>query len=86
MTNSSTEAQGTQAGPGGVFHVRAEPGDGWWGLTIDELANVFAQTRRYEDIEAEARSAIAFWFDVEESKVGEVVVHAAQAPASAVAL
>ena len=86
MTGTSTETRGIHPGPGGVFHVRAEPGDGWWGLTIDELETVFAQTRRYEDIEAEARSAIAFWFDVDESQVGEVVVKSERAPSDAVRL
>ena len=86
MTSNSTEARGARPAPGDTFHVRAEPGDGWWGLTIDELATVFAQTRHHDDIEAEARSAIAFWFDVDESQVGEVVVLAAQAPSSASAL
>ena len=86
MTSTSTRAPGTHPGPGDIFHVRAEPGDGWWGLTIDELATVFAQTKRHEDIEAEARSAIAFWFDVDESQVGEVIVLPAQARSSAVGL
>ena len=86
MTSKSTKARGTRPAPGDTFHVRTEPGGGWWGITIDELANVFAQTRRHEDIEAEARSAIAFWFGVDESQVGEVVVLAPQAPSSAAAL
>lgn len=86
MTDTSTGARGIRPGPGSVFHVRAERGDGWWGLTIDELATVFAQTRRYKDIEAEARSAIAFWFDVDESQVGEVVVRSELAPSDAVRL
>ena len=86
MTGNSTEARGIRGGPGGVFHVRAELGDGWWGLTIDELETVFAQTRRYEDIEAEARSAIAFWFDVDGSQVGKVVVRSEQASSDAVRL
>ena len=63
--------------PGDTFHVRATPGGGWWGITVDELDAVFAQTRRFEDVEAEARSAIAFWFNVDESQVGATVVTAA---------
>ncbi len=77
MTNTAAEAS-ADARPGDIFHVRATPGGGWWGITVDELGAVFAQTRRFEDVEAEARSAIAFWFDVDESRVGGVVVTAAE--------
>lgn len=80
MTNTAAET-GTDALPGDVFHVRATPGGGWWGITVDELDTVFAQTRRYEDVEAEARSAIAFWFDVDEAEIGGVVVTAAKVAA-----
>ena len=80
MTNSAAET-GTDALPGDVFHVRATPVGGWWGITVDELDTVFAQTRRYEDVEAEARSAIAFWFDVDESEIGGVIVTAAKVAA-----
>ncbi len=63
--------------PGDAYHVRATPGGGWWGITIDGLDTVLGQTRRYDDVEGEARSAIAFWFDVEESNVGRITVTAA---------
>jgi len=46
------------------------------------LGTVFAQARRYEDVEAEARSAIAFWFHVDESQVGGVIVTATEIPGS----
>lgn len=82
MTNTAAEAHGTDALPGDTFHVRATPGGGWWGITIDELEAVFAQARRYGDVEAEARSAIAFWFDVDQSQVGEVLVTATESPGS----
>ena len=77
MTSTAAETRGTGAMPGDTYHVRATPGGGWWGITVDELETVFAQTRRYDDVEDEARSAIAFWFDVEESKVGRIIVTAA---------
>ena len=77
MTSTEAEARDKDALPGDTYHVRATPGDGWWGITVDELDTVFAQTRRYDDVEDEARSAIAFWFDVEESKVGRIIVTAA---------
>ena len=80
MTNTAADAS-ADARPGDTYHVRATPGDGWWGITVDELGAVFAQTRRFEDVEAEARSAIAFWFDVDESRVGGVVVTAAEVTA-----
>ena len=81
MTDTAAEA-GANARPGDTFHVRAKPGGGWWGITVDELDTVFAQTRRFEDVETEARSAIAFWFDVNESRVGDIVVTAAEVAAS----
>ena len=77
MTETAAET-GTDTRPGDTFHVRATPGGGWWGITVDELDTVFAQTRRFEDVEAEARSAIAFWFDVDESRVGPTLVTAAE--------
>lgn len=43
MNETAAEA-GTGARPGDTFHVRATPGGGWWGITIDELGSVFAQT------------------------------------------
>ena len=82
MTSTAAEAPGTDALPGDTFHVRATPGGGWWGITIDELETVFAQARRYEDVEAEALSAIAFWFDVDESQIGGVIVTATEIPPS----
>ncbi len=78
MTDTAADTRGAEAVAGDTFHVRATPGGGWWGIAIDELAAVFAQTRRFEDVEAEARSAIAFWFDVDESRVGDIVVAAAR--------
>lgn len=77
MTETAAEA-GTDTRPGDTFHVLATPGGGWWGITVDELDTVFAQTRRFEDVEVEARSAIAFWFDVDESRVGPTVVTTAE--------
>ncbi len=81
MTNTAAEAS-ADALPGDIFHVQATPGGGWWGITVDELGTVFAQARRFEDVEGEARSAIAFWFDVDESRVGDIVVTAAEVAAS----
>ena len=78
MTSTAADTRGTGARPGDTYHVRATPGGGWWGITVDELDTVFAQTRRYDDVEAEARSAIAFWFDVEESEVGRIIVTTAR--------
>ena len=81
MTDTAAEA-GTDARPGETFHVRATPGGGWWGITVDELDAVFAQTRRFRDVEAEVRSAIAFWFHVDESRVGDIVVTETETAAS----
>ncbi len=74
MTNTVTKIQVVDAIPSDTYHVRATQGDGWWGITVDELETVFAQTRHYDDVESEARSAIAFWFDVQESEVGRIIV------------
>jgi len=77
MTNTAAEIRDADAIGGDTYHVRATPGGGWWGITVDELDTVFAQTRSFDDVESEARSAIAFWFDVKESEVGRILVTAA---------
>ena len=60
--------------PGGRFRVVARRGDEWWGIRVRELDWVFSQARRLEDVADEARDAIAAYYDVAPSEVGEVVV------------
>ena len=60
--------------PGGKFRVVARQGDEWWGIRVRELDWVFSQTRRLEDVAETARDAIAAYYDVPVSEVGEIVV------------
>lgn len=60
--------------PGGRFRVVARRGDEWWGIRVRELDWVFSQARRLEDVADEARDAIAAFYDVAPSEVGEVIV------------
>ena len=79
--------------PGSRFRVVARRGDDWWGIRVRELDWVFSQARRLEDVTDMARDAIAAYYDVPISDVGEVVVDevmatdtaAAQAPAGTAA-
>ena len=60
--------------PGDTFRVVARQGDEWWGIRVRELDWVFSQARHLEDVAAAARDAIAAYYDVPVSDVGEVVV------------
>ena len=60
--------------PSATFRVVARRGDEWWGIRVRELDWVFSQARRIEDVEDTARDAIAAYYDVAPSAVGEVVV------------
>ena len=60
--------------PGGTFRVVARRGDDWWGIQVRELDWVFSQARRLDDVIDTARDAIAAYYDVPCSEVGEVVV------------
>jgi len=60
--------------PDGEFRVVARQGDEWWGIQVRELDWVFSQARRLEDVSETARDAIAAYYDVPVSEVGEVVV------------
>ncbi|MYJ80952.1 MAG: hypothetical protein F4046_03900 [Acidimicrobiaceae bacterium] len=56
------------------FRVVARQGDEWWGIRVRELDWVFSQARRLEDVAETARDAIAAYYNVPASEVGEVVV------------
>ncbi len=60
--------------PGSRFRIVARRGDDWWGIRVRELDWVFSQAQRLEDVPDMARDAIAAYYDVPISEVGEVVV------------
>lgn len=41
----------------------------WWAITVPELSGVFSQARRLDQVEDNAREAIAMMLDVDESTV-----------------
>ncbi|MFF5172165.1 helix-turn-helix domain-containing protein [Micromonospora sp. NPDC000089] len=46
----------------------------WWAIRVDELAGVFSQARRLDQVEAMAREAIALMLDIAPDSF-DVVVH-----------
>ena len=57
-----------------TYHVVAERSGDWWAITVAELAGVFSQARRREQVESTAREAIALMLDIHESDVGSIEV------------
>ena len=62
----------------------ARQGEEWWGIRVRELDWVFSQARSLEEVAETARDAIAAYYDISVSEVGEVVVDEV-IPAGAVA-
>ena len=60
--------------PGGKFRVVARQGDDWWGIRVRELDWVFSQATCLEEVAETARDAIAAYYDVSASEVGEIVI------------
>jgi predicted RNase H-like HicB family nuclease len=46
-----------------IYRVQADREDGWWIITVPELAGVFTHARRLDQVEALIRDAIALWLD-----------------------
>lgn len=60
--------------PGSRFRLGARRGDDWWGIRVRELEWVLLQARRLEHVTDTARDAIAAYYDVPVTDIGEVVV------------
>lgn len=59
-----------------TYRVEAVRSGDWWAVTVPELAGIFSQAKRLDQVEARAREAIAMMLDVDEDDVGTIVVHA----------
>ena len=64
----------TAQSAGNVFRVVAREGDDWWGIRVRELDWVFSQARHLHEVVDSARDAIASYYGVAASDVGEVVI------------
>jgi predicted RNase H-like HicB family nuclease len=56
-----------------TYRVVAERSGKWWAAHVPEVQGVHTQARRLEQIEAEAREAIALMLDVEPQNIAVVV-------------
>lgn len=70
-------AHGTDAQPlvGDTHHLTVVRSGRWWAIKADNLPGCYSQTRRRAKIEANARDAIALWFDADRAEVGPLVVN-----------
>ena len=57
-----------------THHLTVVRSGKWWAIKADNLPGCHSQTRRRAKIEANAREAIALWFDADEAEVGPLVV------------
>lgn len=57
------------------YTARARRGDGWWAVTVDEVAGLITQARRLDQIPAMVRDALGLFPELEtEPHNAEVVV------------
>ncbi|HZP54603.1 type II toxin-antitoxin system HicB family antitoxin [Actinocrinis sp.] len=56
-----------------TYQVVAQRSGKWWAAHVPEVAGVHTQARRLEQVEAEAREAIALMLDVEPSSITVIV-------------
>ena len=47
----------------------------WWAITVPELAGVFSQAKRLDQVESQAREAIAMMLDIDETAVEPLEIH-----------
>ena len=57
-----------------VYRVRAVRSGGWWAITVPELPGVFSQARRFDQVEAMAREAIALMLDIDTNEIGRIEI------------
>ncbi|HDH03363.1 MAG TPA: hypothetical protein ENH15_03860 [Actinobacteria bacterium] len=56
------------------FQVEVVRSGNWWSITVPALDGVFSQCKRLDQVEANAREAIALMLDVDETDVGPIEV------------
>lgn len=47
----------------------------WWAITVPELAGVFSQAKRLDQVESQTREAIAMMLDIDATAVGPLEIH-----------
>ena len=58
-----------------TYRVEAVRSGDWWAITMPELAGVFSQAKRLDQVESRAREAIAMMLDIDETVVGHLEIH-----------
>ena len=56
------------------YRVEAVRSGDWWSITVPELSGVFSQAKRLDQVERNAREAIAMMLDIAEVDVGSLEV------------
>ncbi len=57
-----------------TYRIEAVRSGDWWAITVPELDGVFSQAKRLDQVEANAREAIAMMLDIEPDEVGDLEV------------
>lgn len=65
------------------YRIQAVRSGGWWAITVPELDGVFSQAKRLDQVEANAREAIAMMLDIDENDVGDLEVQVTPPPSVA---
>ena len=58
-----------------TYRVEAVRSGDWWAINVAELAGVFSQAKRLDQVESHAREAIAMILDIDETAVGSLDIH-----------
>ncbi|MDE0700006.1 MAG: type II toxin-antitoxin system HicB family antitoxin [Acidimicrobiaceae bacterium] len=58
-----------------AYQVEVVRSGDWWAITVPELDGVFSQAKRLDQVESQAREAIAMMLDIDETAVGPLKIH-----------
>ena len=61
--------------PSDTFRVVATESGDWWAIRVEELDWVFSQASHLSEVADTARDAIAAYYDVQPSDIGDIIVH-----------
>ena len=57
-----------------AYRVTTQRADGWWAFSVPEIPGAHGQSRRLDQVPAEARDVIALMLDLDETDAVEVTV------------
>ncbi len=58
-----------------TYRVEAVRSGDWWAITVPELSGLFSQAKRLDQVESQAREAIAMMLDIDKTAVGDLEIH-----------